>query len=154
VGVRISPSGVWGAVSDSDPQTTFGYFTLRLNDYGLAFLQVIEPRVNGTDTVDEHQAPVASASLRRIYGGTMISAGRLDRAGAEAILERGDTDLVAFGRFFTSNPDLSERLRLDLPLTHYERDAFWGGTEHWYTDFAPQRRGQGRALIRGRASVD
>jgi N-ethylmaleimide reductase len=141
VGVRISPSGQWGQISDSDPQATFGYFAQRLNEYPLAYLHIIEPRVKGVETIDEHQAPVASASLRRVYTGTMISAGGFDRAGAEAILQRGDTDLVAFGRFFTSNPDLPERLRRNLPLTHYERDAFWGGTEYHYTDFRPYDAG-------------
>lgn len=135
VGIRISPSGQWGAISDSDPEATFGHFANRLNGYPLAYLHIIEPRVKGVETIDQTQAPVASATLRKIYKGTIISAGGFDRKGAEAILERGDTDLVAFGRFFTSNPDLPERLRGNLPLTHYEREAFWGGDQHWYTDF-------------------
>ena len=93
--------------------------------------------MKGVETIDEHQAPVASATLRKIYKGTMISAGGFDRSGAEAILERGDTDLVAFGRYFTSNPDLPERFRRNLELTPYDRDAFWGGTEIRYSDFLP-----------------
>lgn len=61
-----------------------------------------------------------------------------DPAVAE-ILARGDADLVAFGRFFTSNADLPERLRRDWPLTPYRREAFWGGDERWYSDFQPYR---------------
>ena len=137
VGVRISPSGQWGSISDSDPEATFGYFAARLNDYPLAYLHVIEPRVMGVETLDEYQPPVASATLRRIYKGTLIAAGGFDREGAEAILNRGDTDLVAFGRFFTSNPDLPDRLRRNLPLVPYHREAFWGGDERWYSDFTP-----------------
>ena len=57
--------------------------------------------------------------------------------GQRASSRRRDADLVAFGRFFTSNPDLPERLRRDLPLTPYQREAFWGGTERWYSDFQP-----------------
>ncbi len=41
------------------------------------------------------------------------------------------------GRFFTSNPDLPERLRRNLPLAPYDRSAFWGGDERGYTDFPP-----------------
>lgn len=137
VGVRVSPSGRWGAISDSDPEATFGAFAERLNRYPLAYLHVIEPRVMGVETVGEGHEPIASAFLRRIYKGPIIAAGGFDRAGAEAILERGDADVVAFGRFFTSNPDLPERLRRNLPLTPYRREAFWGGTERWYSDFAP-----------------
>jgi N-ethylmaleimide reductase len=115
VGLRISPSGKWGAISDSDPKATFGYFVKQLNNYPLAYLHIIEPRVMGTETLDENQAPVAATYLRQIYKGNIIAAGGFDRAGAEAILESGDADAVAFGRYFTSNPDLPERLRLDLP---------------------------------------
>ena len=135
VGVRISPSGKWGAISDSDPEATFGYFAERLNDYPLSYLHIIEPRVMGVETIHEGQAPIASNALRRIYTGKIISAGGFDRTGAEDILARGDADAVAFGRWFTSNPDLPERFRRGAPLTPYYRDAFWGGDEQWYTDF-------------------
>ncbi|PQV49296.1 alkene reductase [Paraburkholderia sp. BL21I4N1] len=136
VGVRVSPSGQWGAISDSDPQATFGYFAQRLNDYGLAYLHVIEPRVMGTETLIEGQTPVAAAFLRQFFSGPIIAAGGFDRDGAEQILQRGDADLVAFGRWFSSNPDLPERFRLGQPLTHYNRDAFWGGDERGYLDFS------------------
>ena len=139
VGVRVSPSGTWGAISDSDPERTFGAFAERLNDYGLAYLHVIEPRVSGVETIEEGRPPVASSFLRRIFKGPIIAAGGFDRDGAEAILQKGDADAVAFGRFFTSNPDLPERFRHDLPLTPYDRSAFWGGDERGYIDFRPHR---------------
>lgn len=135
VGVRVSPSGRWGAISDSNPQATFGYFANRLDTYGLAYLHVIEPRVMGTETLAEDEAPVASAFLRQHFRGPIIAAGGFDREGAEQILQRGDADLVAFGRWFSSNPDLPERLRHGHPLTPYRREAFWGGTERDYSDF-------------------
>jgi N-ethylmaleimide reductase len=135
VGVRVSPSGQWGAIFDSNPQATFGYFAEQLNSRPLAYLHVIEPRVKGVETIAEDQEPVASVFLRKIYKGPIMVAGGFDRDGAEAILQRGDADLVAFGRFFTSNPDLPVRLRANLPLTPYVREAFWGGTERHYTDF-------------------
>lgn len=53
---------------------------------------------------------------------------------------RGDADAVAFGRYFTSNPDLPERFRHGLPLTPYVRDAFWGGDERHYIDFPPYQQ--------------
>jgi N-ethylmaleimide reductase len=135
VGIRVSPSGQWGSISDSDPEATFGYFAGQLNQLPLAYLHVIEPRVKGVETIAEGQAPVASVFLRQIYKGTMIAAGGFTGETAEAILQRGDADLVAFGRFFTSNPDLPERFRRQLPLTAYQRDAFWGGDARGYIDF-------------------
>ena len=135
VGVRISPSGEWGGISDSDPWTTFGHVAELLNDYRIAYLHVIEPRVKGDATLHEGHGPVAAASLRARFKSAIIAAGGFDRAGAMAIVEAGDADLVAFGRHFSSNPDLPYRLRHNLPLTPYVREAFWGGDEHGYTDF-------------------
>ena len=141
VGVRVSPSGRWGGISDSNPEATFGYFAQRLDEYGLAYLHVIEPRVMGTETLAEGQAPVASAFLRQVFSGPIIAAGGFDRDGAEQILQRGDADLVAFGRWFSSNPDLPERFRRGQPLARYNRDAFWGGDERGYIDFPFYREG-------------
>ena len=135
VGVRVSPSGQWGAISDSDPQATFGYLARELNNWSLAYLHVIEPRIMGVETLAPEQEPVAAAFLRPIYNGRIIAAGGFGRDSGEAILRQGDADLVAFGRFFTSNPDLPERFRRGLPLTPYHREAFWGGDERWYSDF-------------------
>ena len=145
VGVRFSPSGKWGAISDSNPEATFAYATEQLNQFGLAYLHVIEPRVMGVETINETQPPVASRFLRPIFKGPIISAGGYVRDDAEAALQAGHADLIAFGRFFTSNPDLPVRFKQNLPLTPYDRSAFWGGTEKGYTDFRPFQALQGAA---------
>jgi N-ethylmaleimide reductase len=135
VGVRLSPSRQWGSISDSNPEATFTYAAEQLNRFGLAYLHVIEPRVKGVETLDEHQKPVASALLRKAFDGPTIAAGGFDGDSAEEILHKGDTDLVAFGRYFTSNPDLPRRLQHKLPLTQYDRSAFSGSTHVGYTDY-------------------
>jgi N-ethylmaleimide reductase len=53
------------------------------------------------------------------------------------VIASGNADLVAFGRHFTSNPDLPYRLQHNLPLTPYVHAAFWGGSEKHYSDFPP-----------------
>jgi 2,4-dienoyl-CoA reductase-like NADH-dependent reductase (Old Yellow Enzyme family) len=114
VGARISPSGQWGGISDSNPEATFSYVAKVLDGYKLAYLHVIEPRMMRTETLDEGQAPVASSFLRKVFGAPIIAAGGFDREGAEQILQRGDADLVAFARWFSSNPDLPERSPSDV----------------------------------------
>lgn len=135
VGVRISPSGQWGGISDSDPQATFSYVAKVLDSYKLAYLHVIEPRIKGDDTLHADQPPVAVTYLRPHFSGPIIAAGGFDGAGGEAIVASGDADLVAYGRHFSSNPDLPYRLQHSLALTPYVRDAFWGGDEKGYSDF-------------------
>jgi N-ethylmaleimide reductase len=60
-----------------------------------------------------------------------------DATGARDIVARGEADAVAFGRLFSSNPDLPERLRHGWPLTPYDRQAFWGDTDYHHTDYQP-----------------
>jgi len=135
LGVRISPSGEWGGISDSNPEATFSYVAKVLDEYRIAYLHVIEPRIKGDDTLHEGHPPVAAKYLRAHFSGPIIAAGGFERESAQDIVESGDADLVAFGRHFSSNPDLPYRLKHNLPLTPYVRDAFWGGTEKHYSDF-------------------
>lgn len=134
VGVRLSPSGTYGSMSDSNPQETFGYVAKKLDEMGIAYLHVVEPRIKGTELVAESDA-VAARYLRGVFSGTLIAAGGFDGASAEAIIRAGDADAVAFGRAFISNPDLPERLRRNLPLNAYDRSTFYGGDAHGYTDY-------------------
>ncbi|WP_341314566.1 alkene reductase [Paraburkholderia sp. IMGN_8] len=136
VALRLSPSGTYGTMSDSDPHATFGYVAEHLNSYDLAYLHVIEPRIRGIVEQETSASDVTSKDMRRIYQGTIIAAGGFTGESAEQIVVDGHADLVAFGRMFISNPDLPERLRAGKPLTHYDRSTFYGGDAHGYTDYA------------------
>jgi N-ethylmaleimide reductase len=136
VAVRLGPSGTWGDMSDSDPEGLFAYVAEELATMKLAYLHLIEPRVLGNvDDDSKDQNPVAAQLIRKHYKGTIIAAGGFKAHAAEAILQAGDADLVAFGRDFIANPDLPERLRLQLPLNPYDRPTFFGGTDVGYTDY-------------------
>jgi len=136
VALRLSPSGTYGTMSDSDPHATFGYVARRLNDYDLAYLHVIEPRIRGIIEQATSATDVTSKDMRRNYHGTIIAAGGFSGQSAEQIIADDHADLVAFGRMFISNPDLPERLRTGRPLTPYDRSTFYGGDRRGYTDYA------------------
>lgn len=125
--VRLAPATRFNGMSDSHPAETFGYVAETLNRYALAYLHVIEPRISGNVEVAEGLAPVAIEQLRRVFRGKIIAGGGFHADTAEAIVENGGADLVAFGRDFIANPDLPERLRLRLPLNPCERETFYGG---------------------------
>jgi N-ethylmaleimide reductase len=135
VGVRLGPSGSFGSMSDSDPNALFGYAVAQLNRFGLAYMHLIEPRIVGSKLRADGLPPVAARQLRSIFNGPIIAAGGFERDSAEEIVDRGDADLVAFGRHFAANPDLVDRLRRDLPLNAHDRDTFYGGNERGYTDY-------------------
>ena len=159
VAVRIGPSGTFGGMHDSDPVALFTHVARELDALGIAYLHLIEPRVLG-NVMDEtkDQAPVASRLIRQHFHGLIIGAGGFTPESAEATIAEGSVDLVAFGRFFISNPDLPERIRNGWPLSAYDRDSFFGGdarlakTQSAATmagdDTLGWRGKQGRALAR------
>ncbi len=55
---------------------------------------------------------------------------------AEAELENGNHDLIAFGTSYIANPDLVERMRNGWPLAESDRSTFYGviGAKG-YTDY-------------------
>src|ERR1700730_3962911 len=123
VGVRIAPSGTYGSMSDSSPAATFGYVVTELDRLGIAYLHVVEPRIQGIEEIAKGQAPIAAQHLRPKFSRTLIAGGGFAVESAAAIVASGDAALVAFGRHFISNPDLPERLRRNLPLTRYDRST-------------------------------
>ncbi|KAA2243499.1 alkene reductase [Chitinophaga agrisoli] len=136
VGVRITPNGTWGNMGDSNPAALFGHVAERLNEYGLAYLHVVEPRIlNNIEKEEAYVEPIAAGQLHRIFKGPILSAGGYTREDAEKILQKGDAAAVAFGRFFVSNPDLVERFRNGYPLNAYNRATFYGGNEEGYIDY-------------------
>jgi len=135
VAVRIAPGGGWNGMSDSDPDALFDYVANELNQFGLAYLHIIEPRVRGNVVVAEGQYAIAAARLRKIFKGKIIAAGGFEPDTAEEVVEKGDADLVAFGRHFVANPDLPKRIRLGLPLNAYDRNTFYTFDARGYTDY-------------------
>jgi N-ethylmaleimide reductase len=135
VGVRLAPSGTFNGMGDSDPRALFRHVAERLNDFGLAYLHLIEPRVKGGETIAEAQAPVAAQELSKIFRGPVIAVGGFNPETAEASVANGDASLIAFGRHFIANPDLPKRIELGLQLNPYDRSTFYGYTGRGYTDY-------------------
>jgi len=135
VAVRIAPGGRWNGMSDSDPDALFDYVAKELNRFGLAYLHIIEPRVRGNVVIAESQYAIAAARLRKTFNRKIIAAGGFEPGTAEEVVEKGDADLVAFGRHFLANPDLPKRIRFGLPLNAYDRNTFYTFDARGYTDY-------------------
>jgi N-ethylmaleimide reductase len=135
VGVRLSPRTQFNSMSDSNPTALFAYIGEQLNKWGLAYLHLIEPRIKGNAAVADGLPPVAAGELRKVFKGNILAAGGFEPDSAEAIIETGDADFVAFGRHFIANPDLPQRIQKVLPLTPYDRTTFYGGDARGYTDY-------------------
>jgi len=137
IGVRLSPFGTFKGTSDSDPTALFTYVCTKLSDYNLAYLHLIEPRVSGSltnDSVDQ-SATLATSTLRPHYKGVLIGAGGYTPESAKKAVDEGRVDMVAFGRYFISNPDLVKRIENNVPLTPYSRQTFYSEGTEGYTDY-------------------
>jgi N-ethylmaleimide reductase len=146
VGVRLSPLGNLNDIEDAEPEATFGTIAQGLGDLRLAYLHIVNPAVA---TMEENKQPDERARrmltlVRTKYRGTLIVAGGLDRDIAEAWLEQGQADLIAFGRKFLANPDLPERFRERKPLNADDPSTYYGGDAKGYTDYPSlaQERGE------------
>jgi len=135
VGVRIAPSGTFNGMADSNPCALFRYVAERFNDFKLAYLHVIEPRIKGGELIAEGQGPVAAQELSKVFHGPIIAAGGFEPNTAEATVANGDASLIAFGRHFIANPDLPKRIELGLPLNPYDRRTFYAFDARGYTDY-------------------
>ncbi|CAN3363373.1 probable NADPH dehydrogenase [Diutina catenulata] len=144
VGIRISPwarfEGMKGADESINPVATLGYLLSELQrraneGRALAYVSVVDPRVSGiNDVAAPNYDSESNDFVPLIWKGPVIKAGNYsyDRP-AFAALKRdiaNDRTLIAFGRLFTSNPDLVEKLRSGSELTPYDRDTFYT-TDNW-----------------------
>ena len=149
LGVRLSPlhvdpantqiGQIYFAASCSDPEIVYGHAIDGLNRFPLAYLLLTEPRVGGLSAHPEkemaYQQPLNNHRYRQIYKGTLMGAGGFTPKSATAAVKDGHYDLIAFGRWFLSNPDLPLRLKYGQPLNVYDRASFYGGKTTGYTDY-------------------
>jgi N-ethylmaleimide reductase len=132
VGVRLSPSGTFNDIRDSNPLETFGYAAEALNKFGLAYLHIFE----AVEADIRHGGTVVPTSpLKERFQGTLIVNGGYDKSRGDAVLASGAADLVAFGTLYIANPDLPERFALNAPLNQADPTSFYGGGEKGYTDY-------------------
>ncbi len=146
--IRISPhtntNGFFMA-SDEDPDALYKALYEAFNEFKLAYLLVTEPRWERSYTGDCATDPMYLApaiNLDKFKGlyknGPIIGAGGYTPVSAKNNMNNPEGyDAIGFGRFFISNPDIVERVRLDLPLNRYDRSTFYiNGAEFDKTDLS------------------
>lgn len=145
VGLRISPSSTFQSMSDSDPHALWGHVVTVIDSHALSYLHVVEPGITGSVNHQSNADDIGSAWIRERYAGPLIAAGRYDADSAEAAVASGQLDAVAFGRLYTSNPDLPERFRQRAELVEPHRPTFYTADDGGYIDW-PSLRAE--ALLR------
>jgi len=135
VGIRLSPSGTFNGMSDSDPVATFSAALEELSGFGLAYVHVVEPGDADVRHGGPGWKPAPARLLRRHFRGTYIAAGEMSKEKAAALIREGLADAAAFARLYISNPDLVERFRRGAPIAPSDSSTYYGGTDKGYTDY-------------------
>jgi N-ethylmaleimide reductase len=130
--MRVSPYGVFNGIAIHDGlDAQYTELAAALGKIGLVYLHNVDHSSQGAPAVPE----ASKKKLQEAFGGTFIYSGGLDKASAEAVLEEGRGDLVAFGRPFLANPDLVARLQDDLELAHPDYSKLYTPGADGYNDY-------------------
>ncbi len=132
--VRLSPNGDSQGVDDSDPASVFVPAAKALSDLGIAFLELREPGPDGT--FGKTDVPKLSPAIREAFTGVLVlNSDYTTAAAAQAAIDGGVADAIAFGRTFLANPDLPERLRRDAPLNDSNPRTWYSQGPEGYVDY-------------------
>ncbi|MFF7397772.1 alkene reductase [Achromobacter sp. NPDC008082] len=125
VGVHLSPRADAHTMGDSDLAGTFTYVATELGKRGIAFICAREHE--GEDSL--------GPKLKAAFGGVYIANEGFTRESAEAAIDAGRADAVAFGVQYIANPDLVRRFELNAPLNTPDPSTFYAQGAVGYTDY-------------------
>jgi N-ethylmaleimide reductase len=133
IGIRLSPSGVFNDMGDSNPTAIFNQVIEKLNAYDLAYLHLIETLLPA-DQFPQLIREVGTYYGKQYKGVRMVNGGYTKESG-EAAIVTGKAELVSYGVPYLANPDLEKRFEQDAELNQANTDTFYGGNEMGYTDY-------------------
>jgi len=129
VGVRISPLVAFNDMVESNPAALVEHVARGLQARGAAFLHLRAAKHDAPEEVE--LAHVA----RKHFHGALIRNGGYTRDAAEADLQAGLADAVAFGMPFIANPDLPARFAANAPLNAVDMGTLYAPGPKGYTDY-------------------
>lgn len=133
VGVRLSPNGDSQGTNDSEPHRLFPAAAARLQEAGIAWLELREPRPDGNFAQPE-VAPVHPL-IRKAFKGPLVLNSNYDGPSGQAALDAGEADAISYGRPFIANPDLPERILHKHRLNAPDPATFYTQGPDGYVDY-------------------
>lgn len=125
VGMHLAPKCDAHDMGDSNPEATFTYVATELGKRKIAFICARES-YDGTEI---------GPKLKQAFGGVYIANQGFTKESAEAAIQAGTADAVAWGKDYIANPDLVERFATNAPLNAPQPQTFYGSGAEGYTDY-------------------
>jgi 2,4-dienoyl-CoA reductase-like NADH-dependent reductase (Old Yellow Enzyme family) len=132
-GVRLSPNGAIQGVDDSKPEAVFSLAAEMMDRVGLAFIELREPGPDGT--FGKGTVPPVAPTIKRAFEGPLVLNSDYDGRSAQAALDAGVADAIAFGRTFIANPDLPRRIAEDAPFNKDVARTWYSQGPEGYIDY-------------------
>ena len=137
VAVKFTPAAFNPGIIRPDENTIadYEYLLHQLNEYDIAFLEIVGPAGTLTGT------PIASwedqyySFFRNNYKGTIVANLGFNYDSGNKIIADGLADLVSFATPFIANPDLVNRFAHALPLAVADQTTYYTGGEKGFTDY-------------------
>jgi 2,4-dienoyl-CoA reductase-like NADH-dependent reductase (Old Yellow Enzyme family) len=131
--IRLSPNGNSQGTDDSNPHPLYEAAAAALSDIGIAFIELREPGPDGTFGKPSH-APVHPV-IRTAFKGPLVLNSDFTAEAAQAALDAGQADAIAFGRPFITSPDLPTRIARGLPFIPSGPAQWYGEGAAGYSDW-------------------
>jgi 2,4-dienoyl-CoA reductase-like NADH-dependent reductase (Old Yellow Enzyme family) len=125
VGMHLAPRGDSHDMGDSDKLATFTYVARELGKRRIAFICAREHQ--GADSIGPR--------MKEAFGGVYIVNENFTKETAQAALDDGIADAVAFGKLYIANPDLVARFKAGAPLNALDAETLYVGGAKGYTDY-------------------
>jgi 2,4-dienoyl-CoA reductase-like NADH-dependent reductase (Old Yellow Enzyme family) len=129
----LSPNGDSQGVNDSDPEALFGAAAAALDAIGIAYLELREPPIDGT--FGKADRPPVHPEIRKNFSRVLVLNSDYGFERAQAALNAGECDAIAFGRPFLANPDLPYRLAKGLALNEDVPQTWYSQGPEGYVDY-------------------
>lgn len=137
VGLKFTPAAYNQGLIRPDENTLddFRYLLTKLNHYHLAYLHIVGPTKDLSDTPLAEIENDYFCFFKKHYKGTLMANLGFTQDSAEKILSSGKADLVSFGTPFIANPDLVERFKNQWPLAEPDTSTYYTGGKKGYVDY-------------------
>ncbi|MFY0255289.1 alkene reductase [Chitinophaga sp. 30R24] len=137
VGIKFTPAAFNAGIIKPDEDTiqTFDYVFSELNNYDIAFIELVGPSLDLKETVLESLKDNFYEHFRALYKGTLMANLGFGWETGNRIIAAGNADIVSFGAPFIANPDLVERFQNSFPLAMADTSTYYTGGEKGYTDY-------------------
>lgn len=132
IGVKLSPTSPYNDVGTQDIEETFSYVVGKLNQYGLAFLEINEEMPFSQNSTEQR---TTLDNILSQWTGTYIANGNFDADSGANKISQGGATAITFGRLFLANPDLPKRIQHNASFNELDAERFYGGDHRGYTDY-------------------